>query len=56
MQTCILNNLCTTGNCQFCEQQADCVLLQMLQKINQLQATVDELKNRLPVETGMNLL
>jgi transcription elongation factor Elf1 len=56
MQTCILDNICATGNCQFCEQQADCVLLQMLQKIDRLQATLDSLKDSLPVESKLDLV
>jgi transcription elongation factor Elf1 len=51
MQTCVISTQCATGNCQLCEQQADCVLLQIMQKINQLQNTMDEIKDKLPQET-----
>lgn len=56
MQTCVISNQCATGNCRFCEQQADCVLLHILQRINQLQNTMNELKDRLPQETRIDLV
>jgi hypothetical protein len=38
MSACPLNSGCNTGNCQFCDQKGDCVLLAILQKVANLES------------------
>jgi hypothetical protein len=43
MSTCPLDNGCLSGNCEFCSQKADCVLLAILQKVANLESAVENL-------------
>jgi len=46
MSTCLLNNGCSLGNCEFCSQKADCVLLAILQKVETLERVIERLTNQ----------
>jgi hypothetical protein len=35
-----MNEVCLSGNCKFCDQQGDCVLLAIMQKVNHLESIV----------------
>ncbi|MFA5317805.1 MAG: hypothetical protein WC369_10355 [Dehalococcoidales bacterium] len=37
MSLCPLDNMCALGNCEFCSQKEDCVLLAIFQKITKLE-------------------
>jgi hypothetical protein len=39
------NGTCLTGNCQFCAEKGDCVLLSVFQKVENLEKTVAEMKS-----------
>ena len=40
MSTCPLNNGCSLGNCEFCDQKGDCVLLAVLKKVEYLESVI----------------
>ena len=42
MSTCPLDDGCNSGNCQFCEQKMDCVLLAILQKVENLERIIEK--------------
>ena len=46
MSTCPLNDGCSLGNCQFCEQKMDCVLLAILQKVANLENTIEKIASQ----------
>jgi len=46
MSTCPLNNECSLGNCEFCSQKADCVLLAILQKVANLENTLEQMASQ----------
>jgi len=37
------NDGCLTGNCQFCGQKDDCVLLAILKKVDSLESMVERM-------------
>ena len=43
MSTCPLNNGCSLGNCEFCSQKMDCVLLAILQKVESLERVIEKM-------------
>lgn len=43
MSTCPLDKECSLGNCEFCSQKADCVLLAILQKVANLERVIENL-------------
>jgi len=45
MSICPLNN-CSLGNCEFCSQQADCVLLALLQKVETLERVIERVASQ----------
>jgi hypothetical protein len=42
---CALNNVCLTGNCEFCEQKGDCILYAILQKVLNLESLLREISD-----------
>jgi hypothetical protein len=40
------NDGCLTGNCQFCGQNSDCVLLAILQKVKNLENAIAQMANQ----------
>jgi hypothetical protein len=36
------NSVCLTGNCQFCAEKGDCVLLATLQKVEKLENALEK--------------
>jgi len=46
MSTCPLNNGCSLGNCEFCSQKADCVLLALLQKVETLERVIERVASQ----------
>jgi hypothetical protein len=43
MSTCPLNNGCSLGNCEFCSQKTDCILMAILQKVERLKLAMEKL-------------
>ena len=43
MCACPLNNGCSLGNCEFCSQKMDCVLLAILQKVESLERVIEKM-------------
>ena len=41
MSTCPLNDGCSLGNCEFCSQKMDCILLAILQKVERLERVIE---------------
>ena len=46
MSTCPLENECYSGNCKFCIQKMDCVLLAILQKVESLERVVEKMASQ----------
>jgi hypothetical protein len=46
MSACPLNDGCSLGNCEFCSQKADCVLLAILQKVESLERVIERLASQ----------
>jgi len=42
MTNCPLKEGCFPGNCKFCDQRMDCILLTILQKLDQLEIALAE--------------
>lgn len=43
------NEVCLTGNCQFCGQKGDCVLLNILKKVENLENIIERLNSQVAV-------
>ena len=43
MSTCPLNDGCSLGNCEFCSQKMDCILLAILQKVESLERVIEKM-------------
>ena len=43
MSTCPLNDGCSLGNCEFCSQKMDCILLAILQKVESLELVIEKI-------------
>ena len=43
MSDCPLNDGCYSGNCEFCSQKMDCVLLAILQKVANLESVIEKM-------------
>jgi len=43
MSTCPLNTECCLGNCEFCSQKGDCILMALFKKVENLENTLAQL-------------
>ena len=43
MSACPSNNGCLLGNCEFCDQKSDCVLLAILNKMANLESIIEKM-------------
>lgn len=43
MSTCPFDDGCYRGNCEFCSQKVDCVLLAILQKVANLERIMEKI-------------
>ena len=46
MSTCPLNGGCSLGNCEFCSQKMDCILLAILKKVESLERVMERLASQ----------
>jgi len=42
MSACPLKDGCSLGNCKFCSQKMDCILVAILQKVESLEHVIEE--------------
>jgi hypothetical protein len=40
------NSTCLTGNCQFCGEKGDCVLLETFEKVKKLENALEKITGR----------
>jgi hypothetical protein len=43
MSACPPNDGCLSGNCEFCGQKGDCVLLAILRKVSNLESIIEKM-------------
>ena len=46
MPACPFNEGCLSGNCEFCSQKTDCVLLAILQKVENLELAIENMAGK----------
>ncbi len=49
MINCPIKESCYPGNCQFCDQRMDCILLAILQKLEKLEVALSEIQPKVMV-------
>jgi len=46
MSDCPLDDGCYSGNCEFCSQKMDCVLLAILKKVENLESIIERMASQ----------